>query len=89
MMGFHETTLPLLCASLAYLDRAGTPQRPDDLSAHACLNFSGIERGPIWDMTNASGTRKHVTAAGPYVADDAETLVEVAAAGLGIPLGAD
>ena len=79
----------LLCASPAYLERAGTPQQPEDLSDHACLVFSGIERGPIWDMTNASGTRKRVTASGPYVADDAEALVEAAAAGLGILLATD
>jgi DNA-binding transcriptional LysR family regulator len=40
-------------------------------------------------MTNASGTRKRVTASGPYVADDAEALVEAAAAGLGILLATD
>jgi DNA-binding transcriptional LysR family regulator len=79
----------LLCASPAYLARAGTPKRPEDLSDHACLVFSGIERGPIWDMTDAFGTRKRVTASGPYVADDAEALVEAATAGLGVLLGTD
>ena len=39
-----------LCASPAYLDLRGRPQRPDELSAHDCLHFSLAATGRTWEL---------------------------------------
>ena len=44
-----------LCASPAYLERAGTPSRPRDLASHRCLNFSPITTGPTWQLSGPGG----------------------------------
>jgi DNA-binding transcriptional LysR family regulator len=54
----------VVCASPAYLRRAGTPASPADLAAHRCVSFGGLAPGNEW--TFASGgkaTRVTVTPA--------------------------
>jgi len=41
-------TRRVVCASPAYLKRAGTPKTPADLAAHRCVNFSGVSPGDEW-----------------------------------------
>lgn len=48
------TTSWLLCASPDYLRTAGTPEAPEDLLQHNCLNFLPQTYRSIWPM-NASG----------------------------------
>ena len=40
----------MLCASPAYLKRAGTPQSPADLASHRCVVSSGPARGYAWRL---------------------------------------
>ena len=79
----------LLCASPGYLARHGTPRRPEDLAQHACLVFTGLPGRNHWAMADAKGAMRRVAVSGPLVADDAEVLLDAAAAGLGIMLGTD
>lgn len=79
----------LLCASPDYLARHGAPRRPEDLTRHPCLVFTGIAHRNRWDLINPKGAAKHVAVSGPLVSDDAEVLVEAAVAGLGVMLATD
>ena len=72
-------------ASPTYLARHGTPQRPSDLSSHACLRFtrSGIEVRPSWPF-GAGARRSDVPVSGRLVSDDFVVLRTAAEQGLGI-----
>lgn len=52
------TTRRVVCASPAYLGRAGTPGRPADLAGHRCLQFIGITTGAEWAFSNAGSDGK-------------------------------
>ncbi len=72
-------------ASPAYLARHGTPQRPSDLTSHACLRFtrSGAAARSTWTF----GTGRRVTevpVTGRLVSDDFVVLCRAAERGLGI-----
>ena len=72
-------------ASPDYLSRHGTPQRPADLSSHACLRFtrSGLEVRPSWAF-GAGARRMEVPVGGRLVSDDFVVLRTAAEQGLGI-----
>lgn len=83
----------LVCASPAYLDRAGTPVRPQDIADHACLTFRMRPGHNLWRFIGGdggdggSGERPvEVRAGGPFFSDDGEALVAAACAGLGVIL---
>lgn len=38
----------VLCASPAYLDQYGVPQRPEDLAGHTTVQASGVSTAPEW-----------------------------------------
>ena len=52
------TTRRVVCASPAYLKRAGVPQTPRDLSDHSCVVFTGVASNNDWTF---SGKRSHVS----------------------------
>ena len=72
-------------ASPDYLSRHGTPQRPADLSSHACLRFTraGMEVRPSWPF-GAGARRTEVPVGGRLVSDDFVVLRTAAEQGLGI-----
>lgn len=45
----------LLCAAPAYLERHGTPQRPEDLTGHNCLIYSYQAEGALWRFQGPEG----------------------------------
>lgn len=75
----------LLCASPAYLEQAGTPQVPADLSQHACLRYSLYpQQGTDWRFRLADGSECRVPVSGPLTANNGDVLVQAACAGMGI-----
>jgi DNA-binding transcriptional LysR family regulator len=72
-------------ASPVYLSRHGAPQRPADLSSHACLRFArtGMEVRPSWPF-GAGSRRTEVPVGGRLVTDDFVVLRTAAEQGLGI-----
>lgn len=74
----------VICASPAYLMRAGTPQVPDDLLGHACLRF-GREGQYGWELQQ-EGKRRMWDVRGPIVSNNGEVLRDAAIAGLGVVL---
>jgi DNA-binding transcriptional LysR family regulator len=69
-------------ASQAYLDRRGTPQHPSDLAAHDAVVFRH-NRNTIWELRKGDELVE-ARVDGPFRASSGETLLEAAAAGLGL-----
>jgi DNA-binding transcriptional LysR family regulator len=72
-------------ASPAYLARHGTPRRPSDLSAHACLRFakSGTAVRTTWSFGKGKRATE-VPVTGRLVSDDFVVLRKAAERGLGV-----
>ena len=75
----------MLCASPAYLERAGRPEHPEQLSEHACLTLRTHPGSNPWRFADGDSSI-YVRASGPFFSDDGETLVSAACAGLGVVL---
>jgi DNA-binding transcriptional LysR family regulator len=77
----------VICASPAYLRKHGSPQVPADLLQHNCLTLPG----PAWSRwpfhTHEGINRLEVS--GSFTSDNADLLLDVAVAGLGIARLAD
>ncbi len=73
----------LIVASPDYLARAGTPQVPEDLHAHNCLNFNFRRAEPVWPFRR-DGRDFALSVRGNIEANNGETLGQLAAAGVGI-----
>jgi DNA-binding transcriptional LysR family regulator len=78
----------LICATPSYLETHGTPRTPHELTKHACLTFSLLAGHPEWRFRQRSRVSA-VRVAGPLTADDAQSLVTAALAGLGIVMCSD
>jgi DNA-binding transcriptional LysR family regulator len=48
-------TRRVICASPAYLKRAGAPKTPQDLMQHRCISFSGLVAGNAWSLAGGDG----------------------------------
>lgn len=75
----------VLCAAPAYLQRAGRPQRPEDLARHACLGYSYLATGNDWRFRGRDGPI--TVRIDPILsANNGDVLGQMAVAGLGIML---
>jgi len=72
-------------ASPDYVARFGTPQTPDDLHAHACLNWRWPSDGSLyrWEFEE-DGREFEVAVDGPLIANDVEVVLQAAIQGIGI-----
>lgn len=75
----------LAAASPAYLERRGTPTRPDELAGHDCLTHGGRIHSE-WRFTGDDGKPLQVEVRGRFDADNGDVLRDMALAGLGIVL---
>ena len=76
----------VLCATPAYLERRGTPMKPEDLRSHDLLTPDTAER-PEFRLLLSRGTQRAEIAVSPKLAvADPAVLHAAAAAGLGIGL---
>ena len=76
----------LLCATPAYLQQRGTPERPDDLRSHDLLTPDAAEL-PEFRLLLSRGTQRAEVPLAPKLAvDDPAVLHAATAAGLGIGL---
>lgn len=77
--------LPLIVVgSPAYLARAGRPEHPDDLRAHACLRLRR-SNGALgsWLLTD-NGRSVEIAVSGPFIAYDFPTILGAATEGVGL-----
>ncbi|ACY14051.1 LysR family transcriptional regulator [Haliangium ochraceum] len=77
-----------LVATPRYLARCGTPERPRQLSVHACLVHSGLAPGSPWVFRRGSRTQR-VRVSARFAADNSEALLAMARASLGVAVLAD
>lgn len=73
----------IVVASPEYLAKTGVPQTPDDLKDHNCLDFSFRRLEPGWPFRE-NGHDFIFTVNGNIIANNGETLVELALQGMGI-----
>lgn len=76
----HRATL----ASPAYLERHGEPQRPEDLSAHNCLIYTGLATLNEWSYVDRAGQMHVVRVDGNFLTNSSEAIRQAVAEGLGI-----
>ena len=73
----------VMCAAPAYLARHGTPRKAADLLAHNCLSMAHAPALGRWPFDSREGV-KHIEVAGNLTASNADTLLQLAIAGLGV-----
>ena len=76
----------IACASPEYLAHHGTPNQPDDLTAHACLVYSNLPEPTVWRYADEHGSRRQVAVAPRLTANNGDFLREAALTGQGIVL---
>lgn len=73
----------VLCASPAYLERAGKPAVPEELARHQCLHFSHLTDGATWHFAQGE-ERRAVRINAAFTANNGLVLHQAALRGLGI-----
>ncbi|MCB1956038.1 MAG: LysR family transcriptional regulator [Rhodocyclaceae bacterium] len=73
----------IICAAPAYLARRGTPRTPADLAAHDCLYITGMPELRRWPFV-VGGAREFIEVSGTAGSDNAETLLQLGIAGVGV-----
>lgn len=83
-------TRSVLVANRAYLRRRKAPKTPQALASHDCLYYPRAQDTPTWTFEPAGdrqgNERITVAVAGPFAANNSESLRDAAIAGLGIAL---
>jgi DNA-binding transcriptional LysR family regulator len=74
----------VVCASPAYLERFGTPLSLDDLAAHRCVTFDGLEAASAWTFDTPDGPRRQVPVHSRMTVSTADAAIEAAVVGLGL-----
>lgn len=75
----------VVCASPAYLKRAGLPRHPEDLRGHNCLTWRDHPGHNTWSFRGPKGV-EDVPVTGNVFARSADALAAAAVAGLGLVL---
>jgi DNA-binding transcriptional LysR family regulator len=75
----------VLCASPDYIAQHGEPQTPDDLTRHACLNFSHEHLRHYWHVKTEAGIRD-IPITSTMLSNSAMLLRDFALSGMGIAM---
>jgi DNA-binding transcriptional LysR family regulator len=73
----------VICASPIYLKKHGVPKAPKDLRQHNCISISGAPQLRKWAFDTSNGIET-IDVSGNVNANNAETLLQLAATGVGI-----
>lgn len=74
----------IICAAPDYLRRHGTPQTPDMLAEHACLNFAPSLTASQWFVKGPGNKPRRLKVHGDVLTNQGQMLLEIARAGGGI-----
>jgi DNA-binding transcriptional LysR family regulator len=77
----------MLVAAPSYLARRGVPEKPEDLSGHDCIVFTGFAKPREWKLIGPDGP-VNVPISGRVATNNVEVLTSGAKQGLGITVGA-
>jgi DNA-binding transcriptional LysR family regulator len=80
------STQLIVCASPAYVRRAGYPTKPGELGKHACLAYTPTA-SDTWQFKSSAGQTETVHVSGPLMASNAGLVREIALSGHGVILG--
>ncbi|MFT3907704.1 MAG: LysR family transcriptional regulator [Steroidobacteraceae bacterium] len=84
------STRSLIAASPEYLQRAGTPEHPDDLHKHDCVRFMMSDRmAPVPWTLQIGGQTRRMEVRSRLDLSDPQAMVQAAVAGLGLVQGPD
>ena len=75
----------LICASPSYLERRGSPERPDDISVHDCIYWRVAARGGAWSFVK-DGERVSVPIRARLLISNFAAQREAALRGLGLAI---
>jgi DNA-binding transcriptional LysR family regulator len=81
------STQLVVCASPAYLQRAGCPRTPGELGSHVCLTYTETAASDTWHFESLDGKAETVRVLGTLTANNAGLVREIALAGHGVILG--
>ncbi|UPG85600.1 LysR family transcriptional regulator [Luteibacter aegosomatis] len=80
----------MTCASPAYLEHRGSPQHPDDLVKHHCVNYFSARTGRMFDWYfERDGQRVQVALSSHIAVSDSYAYTAAGLAGLGVVQMAD
>lgn len=74
----------LLCASPEYIRLHGAPETVEDISQHACLNFSYEQLRNTWPIRGSDGNIRHVPIQTKLISNNGDFLRRCAIEGMGI-----
>lgn len=74
----------VVCASPDYLLRFGTPLAPDDLAAHRCISFDGLEAATAWTFVGKDGEKRQVAIHSRLTVTTADAAIAASTLGLGL-----
>lgn len=74
----------VVCASPDYLHRFGTPLAPDDLAAHSCISFDGLDSATAWTFVGENGEKRPVAIHSRLTVSTADAAIAASTLGLGL-----
>lgn len=78
------TVRRVVCASPGYLERFGTPHSLDELAAHRCVTFDGLDAAAVWAFSSADGARRQMPVHSRMTVSTADASIAAATLGLGL-----
>jgi DNA-binding transcriptional LysR family regulator len=72
------------CASPEYLKRFGRPRSLEELGAHRCITFDGLDAATAWTFVGADGQKRQVRVCSRMTVSTADAAIEAAIQGLGL-----
>jgi len=73
-----------LVTSLDYVEKFGAPLSPESLNRHVCIVDNSVANAKRWGFTNTDGGISSVHIDGPIEVNDAECVVKLCEAGVGL-----
>jgi DNA-binding transcriptional LysR family regulator len=74
----------VVCASPAYLERFGWPRSLEDLAAHQCITFEGLEAATSWTFAGTDGQKRQARVRSRMTVSTADAAIDAAVLGLGL-----
>jgi len=74
----------VVCASPAYVERFGAPRSIDELAAHRCISFDGLDAADAWVFAGHGGEKRPVAIHSRLTVTTADAAITAAALGLGL-----